>query len=567
MAGQLAIDFNRHRYRALTVEGSARSPRVRGFVAHDLPDPESEVPEEIGAVLAEGLRAAKVPRDPAAMALDSYYCTFREMDLPFTQDEQIDKVLKFEAESHLHLVDIDEVVVDYRRLSESRDGSHLLVMAYEKDVIQRRLAALSKASVDPHFADLHINSLFSALEYCGYFLPSESEEEESEDGEESQPAGPSPSLHLVLECDHDVTHLLVVHEGELRAARAIRLGIVPPVGSEDEEELGPEEDTFVLEMDEDGAERVGGLPAEQFFSRLHREVQRTLFPLGLAEVPARFLVLGPVVRDARFLERLEAAFGQSIEVPRVFDGLDHRLDEDELALANAEGVAALGVALRLLGTLGGTVDLRQEEVRYARRFDQIKVALSCAVLMAAIVAFLFALEDLKSFINRREELNAAATLAIERHREFVADNSLERRWAAQEIDAVKATEEAWRGLRKKRVELANLVGGDGTIPRPPSGLVALNEVLGCVGGMIDEIGRTQLSRVVVDLEKDRPYVQVEGLLLDFSRLDRLKNALSELDIVERVQEEGTFETQTDGRVKFRYLVQLKQDAWRAYPKG
>src|SRR5262249_14251597 len=147
----------------------------------------------------------RLARDPAAVALTSLDCTFRDLELPFAEPDQIDKVIKFEAESHLQLVDIDSVVVSYQMLdADGRGGSRLLAMAFPKETLRRVLRDLNPVGVDPHFAELHLTALYTALKTTGYLAPAPVPPVDAPP--ELQPAAETV---LVLECDSDATHLLI----------------------------------------------------------------------------------------------------------------------------------------------------------------------------------------------------------------------------------------------------------------------------------------------------------------------------------------------------------------------
>src|SRR5262245_48892538 len=144
---QLAVDLSRVRVRAVEIDGSAKSPRVKSFTAADVPPPappaEGAEPARHGYAEALGAltSARRLAKDPAGVAIASLDCTFREIDLPFTTADQIDRVVKFEAESHLQLVDIDSVVVSYQILdSDGRGGSRLMIAACPKESIKATLA-------------------------------------------------------------------------------------------------------------------------------------------------------------------------------------------------------------------------------------------------------------------------------------------------------------------------------------------------------------------------------------------------------------------------------------------
>src|SRR5262245_6602643 len=107
MPSQLAVDLSRLRVRAVEIDGSLKAPRVRAFAAADVVTPapaEGDVappPIPYGDALRTIFAARKMAREPSAIALPSADCTFRDLELPFTDTGQIDKVIKFEAESHL----------------------------------------------------------------------------------------------------------------------------------------------------------------------------------------------------------------------------------------------------------------------------------------------------------------------------------------------------------------------------------------------------------------------------------------------------------------------------------
>ena len=227
MASQLALDFCRYRLRAVEIDGHAKGAKVRAFVAVDVaaPPPAAEgepPPPWRWADAAKELFAQKrLAREPSAVALASIDCTFRDLELPFTGAGEIDKVIKFEAESQLQLVDIDSVVVSYQLLdSDGRGGSRLLAAAYQKEQMRRVFADLAPVNVDPHFADLHLSALHTALKFTGYFAPPA-----------APPADAPPDTVvegdtvLAIECDYDVTHVLVARGEQLVGARAIRLGL------------------------------------------------------------------------------------------------------------------------------------------------------------------------------------------------------------------------------------------------------------------------------------------------------------------------------------------------------
>src|SRR5262245_60723790 len=125
MAAQIAIEYGTRRVRLLEFDGSGKKVRVLGVrdVSLDLPPElvmlediekaegergegapparQGEDPDDVRAkAIAKAVSESGFVRDPSAMAFPAAHAMFREFDLPFTTREQIEKVVKFECESH-----------------------------------------------------------------------------------------------------------------------------------------------------------------------------------------------------------------------------------------------------------------------------------------------------------------------------------------------------------------------------------------------------------------------------------------------------------------------------------
>jgi Tfp pilus assembly PilM family ATPase len=575
MPSQAAVDLSRTRVRAVEIDGTAKSPKVRGFVAADVP-PTEPAPEgepqhgpRYGEALREMANQRRLPRDPSAVALASVDCTFRDLDLPFTTRDQIDKVVKFEAESHLQLVEIDSVVVSYQLLeADGHGGSRLLTTACSKEVVRGVLRDLDGIGIDPHFADLHLTALFTALRATGYLVP-------PPDAPDGTPPGEAPKgdVVVVLECDADLTHLLVARGDTLIAARAVRLGVAPPKAAappaEETEKALPladkDKDDETLVVVDDLAKEIGATTggkraaASDYFSRIKREVQRTTFKLGpAAEHVTKVLLLGTATRDAGFVAHLESTLRTPVEVAKPFDRVECHLDPEALAAANAEGAAALGVGLRLLGDESGSrVDFRQEEVRYARRFDQVKVALSCAAIVALVCVALICIEQVKLYKTAEvSRLNAALAVVGEYSAYRPEGDALQkqlRTGASPVVVAGQAVDE----LRKHRKGLEDDLGRSGTIPRLTSGLDYLNAVILSIDKAKEKIGRIEITSIDLNVGRNNgknPQLKLKLLLNGPDKVDALLAALRSCPAV---QQNGVKNPTTnlykDGRIEVTSL--------------
>jgi Tfp pilus assembly PilM family ATPase len=572
MASQLALDFSRQRLRAVEIDGHAKSPKVKAFVAADVAPPEpvegQAQPQWRYADAAKALfEQRRLARDPAAVALASIDCTFRDLELPFSGPEQIDKVIKFEAENQLQLVDIDSVVVTYQLLdSDGRGGSRLLAAACAKEQIGHVLADLAPVNVDPHFADLHLCALYTALKFTGYFAAPEAVPDAPPD------AAPEGETLLAIECDHDVAHLLVARGEQLVGARAIRLGLASrtvAAGGEAEapapaaaeapaaHEPHDDADSFVV-VDDIGEEMpsigAGKKVSGDYFERLRREIQRTLFRLGpTGERVKRVLLLGPVAPSEAFRAHLEQILRLPVEAAKVFDRVAHGLDEEELKHANAEGTAALGVALRMVGYDGGSrVDFRQEQVRYARRFDQVKVALSCLSIAAFVLVALACIERGKQKNVKTESLRNGVYSILNEYEQYVENESLRNEVNQGKKTFAQAADQARRDLNKKKTDLEGVLGRSTEIPRLASGLDYLNAVANFIEKQRAKIGRIEITTIDLDVARDRTSLKLKGFLTDAAAVDAFVGAIKQSPAVKSVKEPTT-QGAKDGRLEFSGL--------------
>ena len=103
MARATGIHISGSAVRVADVEGSDRKLKIRGYGEAVVPAVPDE--ERVGALtkaIKEAFKAAKASRDQVVLGIPVRDCVIREITVPFTQIDQIAKVIKFEAEPHLH---------------------------------------------------------------------------------------------------------------------------------------------------------------------------------------------------------------------------------------------------------------------------------------------------------------------------------------------------------------------------------------------------------------------------------------------------------------------------------
>jgi Tfp pilus assembly PilM family ATPase len=320
MAGQTAIEYGGRRVRLLHFDGSGRKLRVLGVAETELPEVagggeegEQEAADLHATAIDEALDEAGFPSDPSVMAFDAGHAMFREFDLPFTSDEQIAKVVRFESESHFP-GDIDDYVIQHVVLRKTRDKSHLLVCGVKKDDLLDRFEILEEAGLDPMLVDIDDLALYQALLGTGV-------------------AAEHPRM-AVLNAQDTTTSLLVLVDGKLFALRSIRVGA-----------RSVTRDVQAGDADSD----VGTAHAHEYFTRLLREIRRTLSTVPeLGELDALY-VTGSGSRIPGFGEAVGEALGCEAVSLDLLESVDHKLSAADAERYGPDIGVLLGLAYKLNG--------------------------------------------------------------------------------------------------------------------------------------------------------------------------------------------------------------------------
>src|SRR5690554_3732111 len=112
MARACGIRIGPRRFELFVLDGSPKKPKVVASASGSYPAGE-EGPAAAARALKEAVRAHSVPRDNVGVAIDGHSAAFRKVQLPFSDPNKIEPVLKFEVESQLPQFAIDDVVVDF----------------------------------------------------------------------------------------------------------------------------------------------------------------------------------------------------------------------------------------------------------------------------------------------------------------------------------------------------------------------------------------------------------------------------------------------------------------------
>jgi len=421
MAKALGLDIGSRTIKLLEVDGSPKKFKVTRFITEEIPGEGGGAEGEIVVeTLSKVLKQGRGQKDSTITAIDAGSTVIREILVPFLEKDQIRRVLRFEAEAHLHNYAIEDVVVDYIKTGEAKDQSRLLIFAAPKERIREKLAAMKVNGLDPMFMNLDLAALFNAAAASGTF--------------EEHPNS------VVLDIGATTTNIIFVQNGRLKSCRSLRSGsesitrvlaqdlavdtdsarqkaargdgsprdddLLKPLTLDDDEDETPETEKTATELEN----AIVVQRQDDFISRVHRETTRSMAAYsGEGEVSAIFVTGGASLAGG-VLQRLRERFGLPVLRLEFIKEEEHSLDDADLEAVNAHAGVALGLALQGIGGEGIKLEFRREELRYTRKFDLIKVALASTVSLVFILLFLNWLNAQNTLKVRRSETALALNL-------------------------------------------------------------------------------------------------------------------------------------------------------------
>ncbi len=570
--GYLCVDFGHHKIRLLEADGSAKKLKLSAFHILNTSRKEGEILDDPSSrkvatdALKQVLSKNKFSRDPSAMALDSSFCIARDLSLPFKGDDQIRKVIKFEAEGHIQH-DIDDVVVSHFKKSETIDKSNLIVLAARKNILQKHLAFLDEVNVDPLYVDLDILSLFNALSGTGILK--------------------EKKCFVVMNFGRDAVDFLVIDNEHLLTSRSIPLGmdnITAGLRHDlDEEHAGPQESTarllgisdnsaistsaFGEKTDSgEGTDSREGPETEpsasisdlvlkhrkEFFRKLSREIRRCLTFVEMAHAPETVYVTGEGCGMPGLEDTLSKIFGTEVEELDFLSRLGHSFPEEDVEAVNREVGTALGLAYKQAGHNATRVDLRQEDVKYTKKFDQVKVPLASLVLFLLILTVLMNLELFELRRCKQSDMNYIYGYSIGELRGAYEDEDpreAERIVASLEPGTITAVRRIRAALDAKNKELMDVLGRGGTIPELPSAFPVWHALFDALHKNEEKIEIFKLDSLIIDTKVSKPIVTMTGEVGSGGDLDNLIRALEAVPIFAKV-DPPQFNPVENGNFKF-----------------
>ncbi len=558
MAKAIGLDISERGFKIIEVEGSAKKFKVTRFIVRDLETHfESEVAwDQVVEELRATWREEKLPKEPVVASIGAGDAILREIQIPFKTDDQIRKVIRFEAENHIQHLSIDDIVLAHHKSGEVGDKSSVLVFAVAKDAIEKRLGHLSRGGLDPQHLDLDPLALYNTVTITDL-----------------------PEKHknlAVIEIGAAHTTLLVLHEGNLVSARCIRMGsgsishsisrdlqigsveaeakklellAVGGGGASSVAEVLPAmvtEDHVVLEDSDDEKPEIEKSPEEleselvtrsrdDFLAKLHRELMRSLVRIPSVSKLDAIMLTGGGCRIRGVKEYLKENFAKTVEVLNPLEEIGSDLSPEEVGELGPRAAISLGLAAKVLGHDKLGTDFRQDEFKYLRRFDQIKVALaSCISLILILFCFMGAFFWNQYMVAKTpyQAIEARARALYAKYDKGVYGALPEGRFEA--IDKIK------NRIKVDFDDLSNELGTSKNIPVVPPAVDPLLTFFNDFVAVESRIEGVILDSVSVDART----IKITGWVPEGNYLDRLKN-----QIEKNMKGHGLFLEVKPGRTK------------------
>ncbi len=394
MARAIGLDIGAGSIKVVELGGSKSSPKIQRLAVREIPKPPADAEDyDADAVLAAEIKSVfaelQLPKDDVCASFDSGVTVFREIMVPFLEEDQIKKVIRFEAENHLHNHAIEDVVVNWIKTGQTRDGSRVMIFASPKDELARRMSILRKAGITPASVDLDTTALFTALQTVNKF-------EENPNCIVLDVGTNTTNLIMVVDGKPRVMRSFLLGAGGVEEAAAAELGVSSSEGrervlqsatsaSEDllvsASELDPpthESDKSLAHLQKDAVEDR----RTDFVRKLHREAIRSLLSVRADAPPEMIMLLGGGALIPHLPDALSESFGLPVERVNLLDSVECKDPGPAPDYTGSAIGAAIGCGLRMMGRRGLGVELLQDEFSPSNTFDVIKTPLCVAITLA-----------------------------------------------------------------------------------------------------------------------------------------------------------------------------------------
>ena len=361
MAYGIGLRVDEHSLSLAVIELTAEK-----LMVHDYRQVAHRETQQLAESLAEMRERYPAAYATAVLGISASHCLVRKFNVRFTEETKIAQIAHYEAEQYIHSHAIDDLITAYHILGQNQDKTRLLVVAMPKSAIARTLHLVEDHGCYPAVIDMDIMGMVHLIHWC-------------------QNTEPYSRL-LLLDVHDNGFNLALLQEGKIRELRSTRLQLRSLFDGLTLET----DDTMELDLDapDSDSRPVGQTERRQFYERLLRELQRTLFNKHQVD---RIYLSGP----GELVDELGDFLHQALHLPV---DLWYSAFPDQLAFAETiitkwqtEAATVVGLALRSAGVAEVRFDFRQEQFVYARAFDTIKRPLAWMLAMLALCLLVGAL--------------------------------------------------------------------------------------------------------------------------------------------------------------------------------
>ena len=230
----VGIHLDRYSIAAVRLDGNAKNPIITQFAAEPMPpqQPGAETDPYSWAAIAldDFLKRHRFPRENAFLAIDSGHAIIRQFSVPFIGEDQIRKTIQFQAEAHIHSINIDDLELTWRKVAEFKNTSEVMVNCIRKDALRQSIRTLKQHGVEPFGIDTPLGGTANAI------LQIAPRDGAAADASSSSDSAGGPGTILWVDIGVSHTTMLLTQGTEdgpqLRTVRVPKIGVNLPQDAE-----------------------------------------------------------------------------------------------------------------------------------------------------------------------------------------------------------------------------------------------------------------------------------------------------------------------------------------------
>lgn len=346
-------------------------------------------------MLKDFLHRADVTSYRTAISLPARNAIWRKFSVPFTQEEEIEKIITYESEQYIYSYSVEQLVIDYHILNSTLTQSRLLVCAVPKKTIHDAILWFEDCGLSPYIVELDILALLHTLPV----LDAQNKEE-----------------ILLLELHPKSCNIILLHKGEIKEIRAIPLKIDSFIGGV----LADLHETTEISLKGDSiTASLSPKLKHKIFSRIQKELTRTLL-VADSHVHVYYCGDSALIQDLSYFFQNNFSLlsspwtaSQKLEVGKVVS---------EKVLSKLP--VAIGLALKAMGETQGGFNLRKKEFQF-QTFDVVKKRLARSITLLFLFLLLLSTMLFQNWQEKKYIYEQLLAIAKEKNNALLLENDYE----------------------------------------------------------------------------------------------------------------------------------------------